>query len=86
MVYKYVLIDTIDVNEREVENALKKLPNITDINPTVVEETAMADPIFENYNIAVKVEAESNDEIEKIIESDIKKLSGIKNIKTYMKK
>lgn len=86
MVYKYVLIDTIDVNEREVENALKKLPNITDINPTVVEETAMADPIFENYNITVKVEAESNDEIEKIIESDIKKLSGIKNIKTYMKK
>jgi len=86
MVHRYVLINTIDVNEREIEKTLKKHPNVTDINPTIVEETAMADPIFENYNLTIKVEADSYKDIENIIKSDIQNLSGIKNIKTYAKK
>lgn len=86
MVYRFILIDTIDVNERDVEHALKKHPNVTEINPTIVEETAMADPLFENYNLNIKIEADTDEDIDNIIKSDIQELPGIKNIKVYTKK
>jgi len=85
MVYRYVLLDTIDVNEREIEHTLKKNPKITEINPTIVEETAMADPMFENYNLAIKIEGDSIEDIENIIKSEIQNIPGINHIKTYSK-
>ena len=85
MVYRYVLLDTEELNEREITHALKKNPMVTEINPTIVEETAMADPLFENYNLTIKVEGDSLEEIENVINSDIQNLTGIKNIKMYTK-
>ncbi len=85
MVYNYIFINTIDVNEREVEHELEKNPYVTEINPSVVEETAMADPILENYNVIAKIEAESEDDIKKIVKSQISTISGVEHIKIYSK-
>ncbi|MBS3748235.1 MAG: hypothetical protein KGY67_00865 [Candidatus Thermoplasmatota archaeon] len=41
----------------------------------------MADPLFENYNMIVKIAASSDEEIDRIINSDIKSLDGVKEVK-----
>ncbi len=85
MVSNYILINTIDVDEREVEHILKKHPNITEIEPSIVEHTAMADPLFENYNVIAKIEADSEEDIKKIVESDISNIQGIQQVRIYSK-
>ncbi len=67
--------------ERDIEHELKKHENIEEIDTTVVEQTAMADPLFENYNMIVKIAASSEEEIDRIIKSDIKSLDGVKEVK-----
>lgn len=67
--------------ERDIEHELKKHENIEEIDTTVVEQTAMADPLFENYNMIVKIAASSEKEIDRIIKSDIKSLDGVKEVK-----
>lgn len=67
--------------ERDIEHKLKKHENIEEIDTTVVEQTAMADPLFENYNMIVKIAASSEEEIDRIIKSDIKSLDGVKEVK-----
>ncbi len=47
----------------------------------MVEQTAMADPLFENYNLIVKIVASSDEEIHQIIKSDIKSLEGVNEVK-----
>lgn len=85
MIYKYVLIDTIDVNERDVEYELKKHPNISHVHHAAVEDTAMADPLFENYNIILKVKADSLTEIEDIVDSEIRSLPAVKHVQLFSK-
>ena len=85
MISKYLLINTAEVREREIEHDLKKHPNIVDIKASIVEETAMADPIFENYNVIAKIEAESNEEIIDIVENELSKLPGIESIQIFSK-
>ncbi|HMA83550.1 MAG TPA: hypothetical protein VKP59_04910 [Candidatus Thermoplasmatota archaeon] len=67
--------------ERDIEHKLKKHENIEEIDTTVVEQTAMADPLFENYNMIVKIAASSEEKIDRIIKSDIKSLDGVKEVK-----
>jgi len=67
--------------ERDIEHELKKHENIEEIDTTVVEQTAMADPLFENYNMIVKIAASSEEKIDRIIKSDIKSLDGVKEVK-----
>jgi len=80
-----VLIDTIDVNERDVEHELKKHPNISEVEHAAVEDTAMADPLFENYNIILKIEADSIKQIEDIVDSDIRSLPAVNNVQLFSK-
>lgn len=85
MSYKYVLIDAIDVNERDVEHELKKHPNISHVEHAAVEDTAMADPLFENYNIVLKVEGDSLEEIKDIVDSKIRSLPAVKHVQLFSK-
>jgi DNA-binding Lrp family transcriptional regulator len=75
------LINTIDVLERDIEHKLKNHENIEEIDTTVVEQTAMADPLFENFNMIAKIVASSEEEINQIIKSDIQSLEGVKEVK-----
>ena len=85
MIYKYILIDTKEAEERAIEDKLEKHPNIVDINPLVIEETAKANPFFENYNVVIKIKAKSIEEIQNIIHSDLKPIPGINHMKIYSK-
>lgn len=85
MAHRFVLLNTDDGLERKIESVLEKNPYVSDINPSVVEETAMADAFFENFNIVIKIEADSYEEIDKIIQSEIKPIQGIQNMKIYSK-
>ena len=52
MVFGYVLIGTKNSYEHEVADKLSRLDEVVDVEPLVVEETALADPFFEEYELA----------------------------------
>ncbi len=80
MVIGYVLVDTNDSKERKIAHDLKKITNVKEVDKTLVEETAMADPLFENYNLIVKLEADSIDQMEEIVNKRIHKIPGINKV------
>ena len=50
MVYGYVLISTKNTYEHRVAEELLDLEEVVDVEHLLVEETAMADPFFKDYD------------------------------------
>jgi len=81
MVFGYVLIGTKNSYEHKVANELSRLDEIVDIEPLLVEETALADPFFEEYNLIVKIKANNSQHIKKIVDDKIHTIYGVEKTK-----
>ena len=60
MISGYVLIDTKISYEREVADKLSLINEVVDVEPLFVEEGALADPFFKDYDLIIKIKAESS--------------------------
>ena len=81
MVSSYVLIGTENTYEHEVARKLSMLDEVVDVEPLLVEETALADPFFEEYDLIVKIKAPTQSQIKSIINDKIHTMLGVNKIK-----
>ena len=86
MVFGYVLISTQNSYEHEVADKLSLLDEIVDVEPLIVEDTALADPFFDDYDLIVKIKAKSSKDINKIVDYKINNIYGIEKTKIASKR
>ena len=85
MVFGYVLIGTKNAYEHEVSDELSRLDEVVDVEPLLVEETAMADPFFEDYELIAKIKAKNSSDLKKIVDDKINAIYGVEKIKVALK-
>ncbi|MFX1453444.1 MAG: hypothetical protein ACFFCM_21625 [Promethearchaeota archaeon] len=81
MVFGYVLISIKNSYEHEVADKLSMLDEVVDVTPLLVEETALADPFFEDYEIIVKIKVKNSKDLKNIVENKIHTIYGIEKTK-----
>jgi DNA-binding Lrp family transcriptional regulator len=86
MVYGYVLISTKNSFEREVAHKLSLLNEVIDVEPLLVEETALADPFFEEYELIAKIKAKNSEELKNYIDDKINCIYGVEKTKIASRK
>jgi DNA-binding Lrp family transcriptional regulator len=79
--YGYILISTKSLYEHEVSKELSKFDEIVDIEPLLVEETALADPFFEEYDLIAKIKADDFNVFKKFVDEKIHTIYGVEKIK-----
>ena len=77
MVFGYVLISTRNSYEHEVADKVSMLDEVVDVEPLLVDETALADPFFEDYELIVKIKAGNADDLKKIVNDKIHSIYGV---------
>ena len=85
MVFGYVLISTKNSYEHEVAEKLSLLEEVVDVEPVIVEETAMADPFFEDYDLIVKIKTSDSKNLKKFVEDKIHNIYGVEKTKIASK-
>lgn len=81
MVFGYVLISAKNTYEHEVAEKLSLLDEVVDIEPLLVEETALADPFFEDYELIAKIKAKNSKDLKKIIDDKVHTIYGVEKTK-----
>jgi len=77
----YVLISTKNTYEREIADKLLLIEGLMDVEPLLVEETALADPFFEDYNLIAKFKVNDSKNLKKIINKKIHNIDGVEKTK-----
>ena len=85
MVFGYILISTKNTYEHKVEDELSRIDEVVDVEPLLVEETALADPFFEEYDLIAKIKAKNSRDLKKIIDDKIHTIYGVEKIKVASK-
>ena len=85
MVFGYVLISTKNSYEHEVADKLSRLDEVVDVEPLLVEETALADPFFEEYELIAKIKAKNTKDLKKIVEDRIHTIYGVEKTKVAVR-
>ena len=81
MVFGYILVSSKNSYEHEVADKLSMLDEVVDVKPLLVEETAMADPFFEDYDIMVKIDTKNSKNLKKIVDDKIHTIYGVEKTK-----
>jgi DNA-binding Lrp family transcriptional regulator len=71
MAVGFVLISTAPAHEHEVYNKLSKLPEIVELHP-----------LFGEYDLIAKIEADNFDKLGKIVVNKIRAINGVIDTKT----
>ena len=85
MAFGYVLISTKNLYEHEVAVKLSKLNKVVDVEPLIVEETALADPFFEEFELIAKIKVKNSKEIKKFVDDNIHIIDGVEKTKIVSK-
>jgi len=85
MVSGYVLINTKNSYEHEVADKLSRIDELIDVEPLAIEETAMADPFFEDYSIIAKFKVNDSKNLKEIIDEKIHNIDGVEKTKFVTK-
>jgi len=85
MVSGYVLISTKNSYEHEVADKLSRIDEVIDVEPLIIEETAMADPFFEDYDLIVKIKTSDSKNLKKFVEDKIHNIYGVEKTKIASK-
>ena len=85
MVFGYILISTKNTYEHKVAEELSRLDEVIDVEPLLVEETAMADPFFEEYDLIAKVKADNSRNLKEILDDKIHTIYGVEKTKVATK-
>ena len=81
MVFGYILISIKNTYEHEVAGKLFLLEEVVDVEPLLIEETAVADPFFEDYELIVKIKAKDSKDFKKIVDNKIHTIYGVEKTK-----
>lgn len=81
MVFGYVLISTKNSYEHEIADKLSLIKELVDVEPLLVEETAFADPFFEDYNLIAKFKVDASKNLKKIVDKKIHNIDGVEKTK-----
>jgi DNA-binding Lrp family transcriptional regulator len=81
MVFVYVLIGTKNSYEHEVADKLSRLNEVVDVEPLLVEETALSDPFFDDYDLIAKIKVENSNDTKKIVDDTINSIYGVEKTK-----
>ena len=85
MVSGYVLISTKNSYEHEVADKLSRIDKVIDVEPLLVEETALAEPFFEDYDLIVKIKTSDSKNLKKFVEDKIHNIYGVEKTKIASK-
>jgi len=85
MVYGYVLISTKNSYEHEIANKLSLIEEVVDVEPLLIEVTALADPFFEDYNLIAKLKIDDSKNLKEIVEEKIHNINGVEKTKFVTK-
>ena len=81
MVYGFVLVSTKNSYEHEVADKISMLDEVVDVEPILIEETALADPFFEDYELIAKIKVNNSKNLIKIIDEKIHTIYGVEKTK-----
>ena len=81
MLFSYVLISTKNSYKHEVADKLSMLNEIVEVEPLLVEETALADPFFEDYELVAKIKTKNSKDLKKILNNKIHTIYGVEKTK-----
>jgi len=85
MVFGYVLISAKNSYEHEVADKLSRLDEIIEVEPLLVEETAMADPFFEDFDLIAKIKSNNLKSLKKIVDDKIHTIDGVDKTRIVLK-
>jgi len=85
MATDYVLVSTKNSFKHEVAEKLSRVEGIIDVEPLAIEETEMAEPFFEDFDLIAKFHVDATDDIKKIIHEKINTIQGVEKIKIFSK-
>ena len=85
MVFGYVLISTKSSYEHDVADKLSLLDEVVDIEPLLVEETALADPFFEECTLIAKLKGDNPQHPKEIVDEKIHTIHGVKKTKIALR-
>ena len=77
MVFGYILISTKNTYEHKVEDELSRIDEVVDVEPLLVEETALSDPFFDDYELIAKIKAKNFKDLKKIVDDKIHTIYGV---------
>jgi DNA-binding Lrp family transcriptional regulator len=80
MISGYVLISTKNSYEHEIADKLSLFEEVIEVETLLIEETALADPFFEDYNLIAKIKANNSKEFKHIINEKINSINGVEKI------
>jgi len=81
MAFGYILIVTKNSYEHEVAEKLSRLDEIVDVEPLLVEETALADPFFEDFELIAKIKTKNSKDLKNIVDNKIHTIYGVEKTK-----
>jgi hypothetical protein len=84
--YKYILISTHNSYKHKIAHEVSLIDEVIDVEPLLTDESSIADPFFEDYNLIAKIEVNEPDGAEKIVHEKISKLEGFVKSKIISKK
>ena len=84
MVFGYVLVSLKNSYEHEVADKLSMLDEVVEVQPLIVEDTALADPFFEEFELIVKIKTKNSKDLKKF-EDKIHNINGVEKTKVITK-
>jgi DNA-binding Lrp family transcriptional regulator len=81
MVFGYVLVSSKNSYEHEVADKLSMLDEVVEVQPLLVEDTALADPFFEEFELIAKIKAKNSKDLKKFVEDKIHTIYGVEKTK-----
>ena len=84
MVFGYVLVSLKNSYEHEIADKLSMLDEVVEVQPLIVEDTALADPFFEEFELIVKIKTKNSKDLKKF-EDKIHNINGVEKTKVITK-
>jgi len=85
MMFGYVLISTKNSYEHEAADKISRIDEVIDVEPLLVEETAMSDPFFEDFDLIAKIKAYNLKSFKKVVDEKIHTIIGVDKTRIVLK-
>ena len=73
----YIMISTKDIQRNDIKKKISKINEVIEIDPLIVEESALADPFFEEFNLIAKIQTNTMDDITRLVNDKILPIEGV---------
>jgi len=73
----YIMISTKDIQRNDIRKKISRIDGVIAIDPLIVEESALADPFFEEFNLIAKIKKNTMDDITRLVNDKILPIDGV---------